>query len=73
MRLMKGALVVALVTILMPLSPAHAAKKVKIRGGGWGHGIGLCQVGAMGRARAGQSYRQILTTYYTGTEISRLY
>lgn len=44
-----------------------------IEGGGWGHGIGLCQVGAMGRARAGQNYRQILTTYYTGTEVSRLY
>lgn len=44
-----------------------------IDGGGWGHGIGMCQVGAMGRARAGQSYHQILRTYYTGTEIRRLY
>jgi stage II sporulation protein D len=43
------------------------------RGGGWGHGIGMCQVGAMGRARAGQSYRQILATYYTDTRIRRLY
>jgi stage II sporulation protein D len=42
-------------------------------GGGWGHGIGMCQVGAMGRARHGQDYRQILTTYYTGTDIVRLY
>jgi stage II sporulation protein D len=33
----------------------------------------MCQVGAMGRARAGQNYRQILTTYYTGAELSRLY
>jgi stage II sporulation protein D len=38
-------------------------------GGGWGHGIGMCQVGAMGRARAGQSYRTILGAYYPGTEI----
>lgn len=45
----------------------------EISGGGWGHGIGMCQVGAMGRARAGQTYREILTTYYTGTEIRRLY
>lgn len=44
-----------------------------ISGGGWGHGIGMCQVGAMGRARAGQTYRQILETYYTGTRIERLY
>jgi len=42
-------------------------------GGGWGHGIGMCQVGAMGRARHGQDYRQILTTYYTDTRIVRLY
>jgi stage II sporulation protein D len=46
---------------------------LEITGGGWGHGIGMCQVGAMGRARAGQNYRQILTAYYTGTEIRRLY
>ncbi len=42
-------------------------------GGGWGHGIGMCQVGAMGRARAGQDYRTILGTYYPGTVIQRLY
>jgi stage II sporulation protein D len=42
-------------------------------GGGWGHGIGMCQVGAMGRARAGQDYRTILRTYYPGTEIQKLY
>lgn len=41
-------------------------------GGGWGHGIGMCQVRAMGRARAGQDYRTILQSYYPGTEISRL-
>src|SRR5690606_26554295 len=29
-----------------------------IEGGGWGHAIGMCQVGAMGRARAGQTYQQ---------------
>ncbi len=42
-------------------------------GGGWGHGIGMCQVGAMGRARVGQDYRTILRTYYPGTEIRKLY
>ena len=43
------------------------------RGGGWGHGIGMCQVGAIGRARGGQSHRQILTAYYQGTDILTLY
>jgi stage II sporulation protein D len=42
-------------------------------GGGWGHGIGMCQVGAMGRARVGQDYRTILGTYYPGTVIRKLY
>ena len=44
-----------------------------IEGGGWGHAIGMCQVGAMARARAGQSFRQILTAYYTGVNIQTLY
>jgi stage II sporulation protein D len=47
--------------------------EIVAEGGGWGHGIGMCQVGAMGRARAGQDYRTILRTYYPGTEIRRAY
>ena len=43
-----------------------------LRGGGYGHGIGMCQWGAIGRARAGQDYRTILTTYYRGTTVSRV-
>jgi stage II sporulation protein D len=46
---------------------------LRARGGGWGHGVGMCQVGALGRARAGQNYRQILTTYYQQTEVRRIY
>jgi len=46
---------------------------LEISGGGWGHGIGMCQVGAMGRARAGQSFDEILRAYYRGVEIRRLY
>ena len=42
-------------------------------GAGSGHGLGLCQWGAVGRARAGQEYRKILTTYFPGTTIERLY
>jgi stage II sporulation protein D len=48
-------------------------QEVVASGGGWGHGIGMCQVGAMGRARAGQDYRVILRTYYPGTDLRRLY
>ncbi len=42
-------------------------------GAGWGHGVGMCQWGAIGRARAGQSTRTILTTYYSGATIERWY
>ena len=42
-------------------------------GGGNGHGVGLCQWGAVGRARMGQDYRRILAAYYPGTELERLY
>jgi len=52
---------------------AGRATRLTVHGGGWGHGIGMCQVGAMGRARDGQDFRTILTTYYPGTELRRLY
>ncbi len=42
-------------------------------GRGWGHGVGLCQVGAYGLARAGLTYDKILKHYYTGIELSKLY
>jgi stage II sporulation protein D len=38
-------------------------------GGGYGHGIGMCQWGAIGRARAGFDFRSILSTYYPGTSL----
>ena len=42
-------------------------------GAGAGHGVGMCQWGAVGRSRAGQGYQQILATYYPGTNLERLY
>ncbi len=44
-----------------------------LRGGGWGHGAGMCQWGAVGRASAGQGYREILRAYYSGAEVARIY
>lgn len=41
-----------------------------VRGAGRGHGLGLCQWGADGRARAGQTAREILKAYYPGTRLS---
>ncbi|MBC8089795.1 MAG: SpoIID/LytB domain-containing protein [Phycisphaerae bacterium] len=42
---------------------------VTLRGTGNGHGVGMCQWGAIGRARAGQDYRTILRHYYPGTVV----
>jgi stage II sporulation protein D len=42
-------------------------------GGGAGHGVGFCQWGAVGRARAGQPFSQILRAYFPGTDLQRLY
>jgi stage II sporulation protein D len=43
-----------------------------VSGRGYGHGIGMCQWGAIGRARAGQNFRTILETYYPGTTLGRI-
>ncbi|MFD1858644.1 SpoIID/LytB domain-containing protein [Aeromicrobium camelliae] len=40
-----------------------------VKGHGYGHGIGMSQFGALGGARAGKSYREILGHYYSGTSI----
>jgi stage II sporulation protein D len=42
-------------------------------GRGWGHGVGMCQVGAYGLALEGLTFEQILKTYYRGIELNRLY
>jgi stage II sporulation protein D len=47
----------------------NEVQSVLLRGGGNGHGVGMCQAGAIGRARAGQDFRTILQTYYPGTTV----
>jgi stage II sporulation protein D len=42
-------------------------------GRGWGHGVGMCQVGAYGLAKQGFTYDRILKAYYTGIELTKLY
>jgi stage II sporulation protein D len=56
------------------LALPHAAEAETthvIRGGGWGHGIGMSQYGAYGFAQHGRSYRQILAHYYRGTDLGQ--
>ena len=48
-------------------------QRVVITGSGYGHGVGMCQCGMIGRARAGETYKPILLHYYTGARIVKLY
>ncbi|MCU0620647.1 MAG: SpoIID/LytB domain-containing protein [Gemmatimonadales bacterium] len=58
------------------LATTHEGGRVHqlvIEGRGAGHGVGFCQWGAIGRARAGQRAPEILAAYYVGTTITRRY
>ena len=44
-----------------------------ITGAGWGHGVGLCQIGAAVMGERGYSYDEILLHYYRGAEIREIY
>ena len=64
-----SALVAAL--LIVPAT-AGAAERLVIKGGGFGHGVGMSQYGAMGQAQLGRNYRQILGHYYAQTAIQKL-
>ena len=44
---------------------------IVLHGRGWGHGVGLCQIGAAVMASRGYDYRQILAHYYPGSQLER--
>ncbi len=50
-----------------------AVTSFRFTGGGWGHGVGMCQTGAIGMAKAGRRFAQILRHYYSLVDIRRLY
>ena len=47
----------------------HDSHGVRLSGAGWGHGVGLCQIGAGVMAAGGSSYRDILSHYYPETSV----
>ncbi len=47
-------------------------KNIVFKGRGWGHGVGLCQEGAAGMAKAGYGFSDILEYYYPGIDIRLL-
>ena len=64
------------------LSPNHlyssafeiedADEKIILSGRGWGHGVGLCQIGAANMAFQGYDYRNILSFYFPGSRIGKI-
>ncbi|HJG88709.1 SpoIID/LytB domain-containing protein [Barnesiella viscericola] len=48
-------------------------RRFVLRGAGWGHGVGLCQIGAAVMGEQGYSYRQILLHYYAGATLEKIY
>ena len=50
----------------------NSYEQVIIKGKGFGHGVGLCQWGAIGQSREGIGYEEILEHYFPGTEIGRI-
>ncbi|MDH8702257.1 stage II sporulation protein D [Dysgonomonadaceae bacterium PH5-43] len=48
-------------------------EKFILRGAGWGHGVGLCQIGAAMMAKEGFNYKEILAHYFKNTDLKRIY
>ncbi|MBI2796862.1 MAG: SpoIID/LytB domain-containing protein [Gemmatimonadetes bacterium] len=71
--LRKGGEILNSTWIELEAEPAGGGlRALTIRGRGYGHGVGMCQWGAIGRARAGRDFREILATYYPGTQLRRV-
>jgi stage II sporulation protein D len=57
--------------VVLPERDRHG--RFQLLGGGHGHGVGLCQHGAMGMAREGKSHADILSHYYAGSKTIKLW
>jgi SpoIID/LytB domain protein len=73
MRISKTFIVVF--SLIFSLTPAHAQEiptEFSFQGNGYGHGVGLSQIGARAKALSGESAQSILSYYYAGTQILSL-
>ncbi len=60
--------------VVHPLDVADGVPgRFVLRGGGWGHGVGFCQIGAAVMAEKGYECDEILSHYYRGARLERLY
>ncbi len=72
-RNLLGDLRSAMFNIDVKLDKNGAAKSFLFYGGGWGHGVGMCQVGAATMAERGFDFREILKFYYTDIKIEKIH
>jgi stage II sporulation protein D len=63
------ALPAAILVVLACAASAAASPVFVLSGHGWGHGVGMSQYGALGRALNGDKYKSILRFYYDGTQV----
>lgn len=68
-----GSLRSSMFKIEVKYSADKKPEKFIFYGGGWGHGVGMCQSGALGMANNGKSYKEILTHYYSGIKLKTIY
>ncbi|MFY9607792.1 MAG: SpoIID/LytB domain-containing protein [Blastocatellia bacterium] len=56
-----------------PDSSSRYPKRFKLIGAGWGHGVGLCQIGAAVMADQGRGHEEVLAHYFRGASVGELY
>ncbi len=59
--------------VITPQGPPKRPDRFLVKGAGWGHGVGMCQSGAVGMALAGRTAEQILHHYYPTADIVTVY
>ena len=71
-RRLFGGLKSSLFTVT-PVGPVNGRTAFLFRGAGFGHGVGMCQLGAIGMAEQRKKFAEILDHYYPGSRVHRLY
>ena len=51
----------------------HVPETFVLKGAGWGHGVGLCQIGAAVMSTKGYTYQEILTHYFPSSTLEKIY
>lgn len=59
--------------VIEKIGSGEVPKRFIYKGAGWGHGAGLCQIGALGMSLKGYSTEEILAHYYPGSEYKKIY